>query len=41
MSIALNILFLKNDEGEINQTYLFKHNFSGENKVVLLIITDE
>ena len=41
MSIALNILFLKNDEGKINQTHLFKHSFRGENKVVFLMITDE
>ena len=34
-SIALNILFVENDMEELKQGYIWKHNFSSENKVVL------
>ena len=38
--IALNILFVPNDEKEINLAYKSKYNRKRENQVVLLLITD-
>ena len=39
-TIALNILFVQHSTKQIRHAYKSKHNFKGENKVILLMITD-
>ena len=39
-SIALNILFAPYNTKEIRLAYKSKHNFKGQNEVILLMITD-
>ena len=39
-SIALNILFAPFNTKEIRLAYKSKHNFKGQNQVILLMITD-
>ena len=39
-SIALNVLYVPEDEDTIKHAYKSKHNLKSENQIILLMITD-